>query len=82
MEKLLLLTSVKLLSKLVYFQNSTDTKVLIIDDTVEIKRGKYIEGSCKIFGAIKKKELLRVEYCVNQLQWFIYWFNARFFTKL
>ncbi|MDK2084425.1 hypothetical protein PT502_11550 [Aliarcobacter butzleri] len=35
--KLLLLTSVKLLSKLVYFQNSTDTKVLIIDDTVEIK---------------------------------------------
>ena len=26
---------------------TTDTKVLIIDDTVEIKRGKFIEGSCK-----------------------------------
>ena len=41
--KLLLLTSVKL-HKL---QKTTDTKVLIIDDTVEIKRGKFIEGSCK-----------------------------------
>lgn len=45
--KLLLLTSVKLIGKLGSFQNSTDTKVLIIDDTVEIKRGKYIQGSCK-----------------------------------
>ena len=35
--KLLLLTSVKLLSKLVHLQNPIDTKVLIIDDTVEIK---------------------------------------------
>ena len=41
--KLLLLTSVKL-HKL---QKTTDTKVLIIDDTVEIKIGKFIEGSCK-----------------------------------
>ena len=54
--KLLLLTSVKLLSKLVYFQNSTDTKVLIIDDTVEIKRGKYIEGSCKNLWSNKEKK--------------------------
>lgn len=45
--KLLLLTSIKLINKLSAFQKPTDTKVLIIDDTVEIKRGKKIEGSCK-----------------------------------
>jgi hypothetical protein len=45
--KLLLLTSVKLIGKLSSLQNPTDTKVLIIDDTVEIKRGKFIQGSCK-----------------------------------
>jgi ribonuclease HIII len=45
--KLLLLTSLKLIKKLHKLQKPTDIKVLIIDDTVEIKRGKYIEGSCK-----------------------------------
>ena len=45
--ELLLLTSVKLICKLHKLQNTTDTKVLIIDDTVEIKIGKFIEGSCK-----------------------------------
>ncbi|PRM94656.1 transposase, partial [Aliarcobacter cryaerophilus] len=45
--KLLLLTSVKLISKLHILQKTTDVKVLIIDDTVEIKRGKYIQGSCR-----------------------------------
>jgi hypothetical protein len=45
--KLLLLTSIKLINKLGSLQKSTDTKVLIIDDTVEIKRGKHIQGSCK-----------------------------------
>ncbi len=45
--KLLLLTSVKLICKLHKLQNTTDAKVLIIDDTVEIKIGKFIEGSCK-----------------------------------
>ena len=45
--ELLLLTSVKLICKLHKLQKTTDTKVLIIDDTVEIKRGKFIEGSCK-----------------------------------
>ncbi|MDN5081971.1 hypothetical protein [Aliarcobacter butzleri] len=42
--KLLLLTSSKLVGKL---QRATDVKVLIIDDTIEVKRGKFIEGSCK-----------------------------------
>lgn len=45
--KLLLLTSLKLIKELHKLQKPTDIKVLIIDDTVEIKRGKYIEGSCK-----------------------------------
>lgn len=45
--KLLLLTSVKLINKLGSLQKGVDTKVLIIDDTVEIKRGKCIQGSCK-----------------------------------
>ena len=45
--KLLLLTSVKLISKLHILQKPTDTRVLIIDDTIEIKRGKLIEGSCR-----------------------------------
>lgn len=45
--KLLLLTTGKLISKLLKLQKDTDIKVLIIDDTVEAKRGKYIQGSCK-----------------------------------
>ena len=45
--KLLLLTSTKLICKLHKLQKTTDVKVLIIDDTVEIKRGKYIQGSCR-----------------------------------
>ena len=45
--ELLLLTSVKLICKLHKLQNTTDAKVLIIDDNVEIKIGKFIEGSCK-----------------------------------
>ncbi|MCT7525505.1 transposase [Aliarcobacter cryaerophilus] len=45
--KLLLLSSVKLISKLHILQKATNTRVLIIDDTVEIKRGKFIEGSCR-----------------------------------
>ena len=45
--ELLLLTSVKLICKLHKLQNTIDAKVLIIDDNVEIKIGKFIEGSCK-----------------------------------
>ncbi len=45
--KLLLLTSTKLIYKLHKLQKTTDVKVFIIDDTIEIKRGKFIEGSCK-----------------------------------
>ena len=40
--KLLLLSSAKLIKRLHILQKNTDTKVLIIDDTVEIKRGQSI----------------------------------------
>ena len=45
--KLLMLSSSILISKVKMLQKNSDIKVLIIDDTVEPKRGKHIEGSCK-----------------------------------
>ncbi len=57
--KLLLLSSVKLINKLSIFQKSTDTKVFIIDDTVEIKRGKFIEGSCENLWSNKEKRVVK-----------------------
>jgi hypothetical protein len=45
--KLLLLSSTALIRKTEALQKSSDRRVLIIDDTVEVKRGKRIEGSCK-----------------------------------
>ena len=57
--KLLLLTSVNLINKLSSLQKPTDTKVFIIDDTVEIKRGKYIEGSCNNLWSNKDKRVVK-----------------------
>ncbi len=57
--KLLLITSVKLIGKLHKLQKTTDTKVLIIDDTVEMKRGKFIEGSCKNHWSNKEKRQVK-----------------------
>jgi len=45
--KLLMLTSVALIRKTKPLQKDGDHRLLIIDDTVEPKRGKHIEGSCK-----------------------------------
>ena len=45
--KLLLLSSQALIAKIEPLQKNTEARLLIIDDTVEIKRGKQIEGSCK-----------------------------------
>ena len=45
--KLLLLSSQALIAKVDPLQKNTEAKLLIIDDTVEIKRGRQIEGSCK-----------------------------------
>jgi len=57
--KLLLLTFVKLIKKLFAFQKTTDTKVLIIDDTVEIKRGECIQGSCKNLWSNKEHQTVK-----------------------
>lgn len=57
--KLLMLTSVKLINKLRSLQKSTDTKVFIIDDTVEMKRGKYIQGSCRNLWSNKEKRAVK-----------------------
>jgi len=45
--KLLMLTSMTLICKIKPLQKDSDHRLLIIDDTVEPKRGKQIEGSCK-----------------------------------
>jgi hypothetical protein len=50
---------VNLINKLSSLQKPTDTKVFIIDDTVEIKRGKYIEGSCKNLWSNKDKRVVK-----------------------
>ncbi len=45
--KLLMLTSIALIRKIKPLQKNGNHRLLIIDDTVEPKRGKQIEGSCK-----------------------------------
>ncbi|PPK56825.1 IS4 family transposase [Malaciobacter marinus] len=45
--KFLLLSSTELLKKIKPLHKKGEYKLLIIDDTVEAKRGKCIEGSCK-----------------------------------
>ena len=45
--KLLLLSSTALLQKIKPLHKQGECRLLIIDDTVEPKRGKLIEGSCK-----------------------------------
>jgi SRSO17 transposase len=45
--KLLMLTSIALIRKIKPLQKNDNHRLLIIDDTVEPKRGKQIEGSCK-----------------------------------
>lgn len=57
--KLLLLSSQALIAKVEPLQKSTEANLLIIDDTVEIKRGKQIEGSCKSLWSNKEHR------CIN-----------------
>jgi hypothetical protein len=45
--KLLALSAMALIRKIKPLQKNSDHRLLIIDDTVEPKRGKQIEGSCK-----------------------------------
>lgn len=57
--KLLMLSSIALIGKIKPLQKKSDHKLLIIDDTVEPKRGKQIEGSCKSIYSNKEHR------CVN-----------------
>jgi hypothetical protein len=52
--KLLLLSTTALLQKIKPLYKSSEYKLLIIDDTVEPKRGKQIEGSCKYIWSNKE----------------------------
>ena len=57
--KLLTLSSVKLILLLKKLQNPTSIRVFIIDDTVEDKTGKKIEGSRDKIYSNKEKRLVR-----------------------
>ena len=57
--KLLSLTNLKILRLLHKVQDSSSVKVLIIDDTVEGKTGKYIEGSRDALYSNKEKRDIR-----------------------
>ena len=52
--KLLLISTEALIRKIEPLQKTTEPKVLIIDDTVEAKRGKQIEGSCRYIRSNKE----------------------------
>ena len=52
--KLLLLSSIALLQKIKPLHKYGEHRLLIIDDTVEAKRGKFIEGSCKYIWSNKE----------------------------
>jgi hypothetical protein len=57
--KLLSLTTLKILKLLHKLQDPSTTKVLIIDDTVEGKTGKKIEGSSELLWSNKEKRKIR-----------------------
>ena len=57
--KLLSLSSLKILSLLHTIQDSKAIKVFIIDDTVEDKVGKNVEGSCDSLYSNKEKRKIR-----------------------
>ena len=57
--KLLSLTNLKILKLLHKVQDSSAVKVLIIDDTVEGKTGKYVEGSRDALYSNKEKRKIR-----------------------
>lgn len=56
--KLLLLSSSALISKVTPLYKCGEQRFLIIDDTVESKRGKHIEGSCKSLWSNKDHKLI------------------------
>lgn len=57
--KLLSLSTLKILSLLHKVQDSKAIKIFILDDTVEVKVGKNIEGSCDRLWSNKEKRTVR-----------------------
>ena len=57
--KLLSLTTLKILKLLHKVQDATSVKVFIVDDTVEGKTGKYVEGSRDALWSNKEKRNIR-----------------------
>jgi len=57
--KLLMLSTIKILSLLHKVQEIELTRVMIIDDTVDGKQGKKMEGSCDKLWSNKEKKLIR-----------------------
>ena len=58
-QKLLLLSSAKLIKLVTPLQKSTEEKLFIIDDTNEDKKGKLIEGVCDKLWSNKDKKTIR-----------------------
>lgn len=56
--KLLMLSAAALIRKIEPLHGSGEQRVLIIDDTVEPKRGKQIEGSCRYLWSNKEHRLV------------------------
>jgi len=52
--KFLMISSTALLQRIKPLHKNGEHRLLIIDDTVEAKRGKYIEGSCKYIWSNKE----------------------------
>ena len=51
-----MLSSIALIKKIEPLQKSSEHRLLIIDDTVEPKRGKLIEGGCRSIYSNKEKK--------------------------
>ena len=66
--KLLSLSTLKILKLLHKVQNPTAIKVLIIDDTVEGKTGKKVEGSRDCLWSNKEKRTMLIENSVLSTQ--------------
>lgn len=58
-QKLLLLSSAKLIKLVAPLQKSTEEKLFIVDDTNEDKKGKLIEGVCDRLWSNKDKKTIR-----------------------
>ena len=58
-QKLLLLSTVKLINLVTPLQNKREEKLFIIDDTNEDKKGKFIEGVCDKLWSNKEKRTIR-----------------------